>query len=77
MGPSLNGDESIDPTSVPDERLMNKPTIYPKGITCRVDIEEADMEAARFYSALRDARRADSLSAGARSHGEPGRPRWG
>jgi predicted enzyme related to lactoylglutathione lyase len=36
-----------------EEKLMNEPRTYPEGVTCWVDIEEADVEeAARFYGVL-------------------------
>jgi hypothetical protein len=40
------------------EKLMNEPRTYPAGVTCWVDIEDADVEeAARFWCYLREIRR--------------------
>jgi uncharacterized protein len=37
----------------PEEELMNEPRTYPEGVTCWVDFEQADVEAAAsFYGAL-------------------------
>ena len=36
-----------------EEKLMNEPRSYPEGVTCWVDVDEADVEeAARFYGVL-------------------------
>jgi uncharacterized protein len=43
----------LDVVKVPEEKLMNVPRTYPEGVTCWVDIEEADVEeAARFYGVV-------------------------
>jgi hypothetical protein len=49
---------------------MNEPRTYPAGVTCWVDIEDADVEeAARFWCSLREI--PDSRFAGRRFHTEP------